>query len=329
MHWLKRNLFLALGGLVALGALGFGGFYLWTNVSENKKLETQLEEKKATLQKLYNADPFPSASNIAFARDDLKKVQAGMRKTRDYFTPLPYEKVTGQDFKTLLDTTLYELREKANQTSVQLPSKIYAFSFSAQKDKFVFATGSFPTLSEQLAEVRAICTILFDAKINRLINVRRSRVTTDDPPGSNDYLELRPEDNDLTGTRASPYQVEFQSFSPELAVVLGTFCKSTNGFLVKAIQVEPVAEAVGAGGPGPGVVVPAAPVNAPQPQPPLRVVPPGVIPSRVPPPGTPPPGPAIVRPPGAGAPATEGLKTVLNEHLLKITFLIDVVKPSK
>ncbi len=335
MLWIKRNLFLALGGLVALGALGFGGFYLWKNVSENKKVETQLEEKKAGLQKLYNADPFPSTNNIASARDELKKAQAAMRKIKEYFTPLPYEKVTGQAFKTLLDTTLYELRDKAQQTSVLLPSKTYAFSFSAQKDKFIFAEGSFPALSEQLAEVRAICTILFEAKINRLINVRRTRVTTDDPPGSSDYLELRAESNELTGTLASPYQIEFQSFSPELASVLGSFYKSTNGFLVKAIQVEPVTESGIVGGPGPMATAPGTPANVPQPpaQPPPqpRVPPPAVPVPRVPPTGAPPaqPGPAIVKPPGPVAPAAEGIKTVLNEKLLKITFLIDVIKPSK
>ena len=331
MLWIKRNLFLALSGLVALGALGFGGFYLWTNVSENKKVENQLEEKKAVLQKLYNAVPFPSTNNIAIARDDLKRVQAAVRKTKEYFTPLPYEKVTGQAFKTLLDTTLYELRDKAQQTSVLLPSKTYAFSFSAQKDKFNFADGSFPALSEQLAEVRAICTILFDSKINRLINVRRTRVTTDDPPGSSDYLELRVEPNDLTGTLASPYQIEFRSFSPELASVLESFYKSTNGFLVKAIQVEPETEPVGVVAPGTTGAPPSAPAGVTQPPPQPRVPPPGVPIPRMPPAGAPPaqPGPAIAKPPGAVAPASEGIKTVLNEKLLKITFLIDVIRPSK
>ncbi len=331
MLWIKRNLFLALSGLVALGALGFGGFYLWTNVSENKKVENQLEEKKAVLQKLYNAVPFPSTNNIAIARDDLKRVQAAVRKTKEYFTPLPYEKVTGQAFKTLLDTTLYELRDKALQTSVLLPSKTYAFSFSAQKDKFNFADGSFPALSEQLAEVRAICTILFEAKINRLINVRRTRVTTDDPPGSSDYLELRVEPNDLTGTLASPYQIEFRSFSPELASVLESFYKSTNGFLVKAIQVEPETEPVGVVAPGTTGAPPSAPAGVTQPPPQPRVPPPGVPIPRMPPAGAPPaqPGPAIAKPPGAVAPASEGIKTVLNEKLLKITFLIDVIRPSK
>ncbi len=331
MLWIKRNLFLALSGLVALGALGFGGFYLWTNVSENKKVENQLEEKKAVLQKLYNAVPFPSTNNIAIARDDLKRVQAAVRKTKEYFTPLPYEKVTGQAFKTLLDTTLYELRDKALQTSVLLPSKTYAFSFSAQKDKFNFADGSFPALSEQLAEVRAICTILFEAKINRLINVRRTRVTTDDPPGSSDYLELRVEPNDLTGTLASPYQIEFRSFSPELASVLESFYKSTNGFLVKAIQVEPETEPAGVVAPATTGAAPSAPAGVTQPPPQPRVPPPGVPIPRMPPAGAPPaqPGPAIAKPPGAVAPASEGIKTVLNEKLLKITFLIDVIRPSK
>jgi hypothetical protein len=167
---------------------------------------------------------------------------------------------------------------------------------------------------------------LFEAKINRLINLRRTRVTTDDPPGSGDYLELRAEPNELTGTLASPYQIEFHSFSPELASVLESFYKSTNGFLVKAIQVEPVTESGGGGGPGPPAPTPGGPANLPQPPPQPKILPAGVTPPGVTPAQ---PSPLIAKPPGAVVPAAEGIKTVLNEKLLKITFLIDVIRPSK
>ena len=61
----------------------------------------------------------------------------------------------------------------ANQLSILIPDKKYAFSFEAQKDKLRFAPGGFPALPEQLAEVKAITQVLFDAKINKLVNVRR------------------------------------------------------------------------------------------------------------------------------------------------------------
>src|SRR6266436_3995788 len=118
MLWIKRNLFVAVGGLIALGLLGFGIFYLLTNVTENKRVESGLEEKKDQLQKLYNLDPFPSTTNIAMAKAELQKVRAAVNKTKEYFTPIPYPKVTGPAFRSLLETTIYELQKKAEESSV-------------------------------------------------------------------------------------------------------------------------------------------------------------------------------------------------------------------
>jgi hypothetical protein len=294
MLWLKRNLFLAFGGLIAAGLLGFGGYYLWTNYSNNKKVEADLAEKKGTLTTLYGQTPFPSKTNIDIARLETKKLREAVTNLQQYFVPIPYPKVTGQEFQTLLANTIYALHTNAQARSVILPNKTYAFSFEAQKTLLQFAQGSFPALPEQLAEVKTICQMLFEAKVNKLVNLRRMRLTTDDPPGSNDYHELKAEKDPTTGAVSSPYIVEFQSFTPELGMVLENFNKSRHGLIVRSILVDGVAQ--------PAV----APPGQPQPPPP---------PAR---PGVP-----------ATAATTETLKTVLNEKLLKVMLLVEVVKLSE
>src|SRR6266481_5902874 len=220
MLWIKRNLFLAVGGLVALGLLGVCGYYFWINYQENIGIEGKLDEAKQDLKRLYELVPFPHETNIIAAKAELQRLQTAINQTKQSFSPLPYMRVKGQAFKPLLDTTIDELQKTAEHASVALPeTNRYAFSFTEQKKRLQFSEGSFPTLPEQLAEIKAICAILFEAKINKLTSLRRGRVTSDDPPGSNDYHEMKPDRTVASGAVASPVVAEFNAFSSELATV--------------------------------------------------------------------------------------------------------------
>src|SRR5437867_349241 len=167
MVWLKRNLFLVIFGVIALGLLGYSVMYFLGNSSRNKELTTQLDETKTKLDQMYKKTPFPNKSNIALARAELDRVRKEVTASKEFFKPIPYEKVADKDFRGLLDNTIFELQEKAKQVGAELPEKDYAFSFKAQRTLLTFAPGSFPALPEQLAEIKTICDMLFDAKINR------------------------------------------------------------------------------------------------------------------------------------------------------------------
>jgi hypothetical protein len=344
MLWIKRNLFLAVGGLIALGLLGFGGYYFWTSYQENNAVEEKLKEAKADLSRLYGLVPFPSKTNIDRAKEELRRVQGSIKVTQASFSPLSYQRVKGQGFKSLLDTTIDALQKHAEQKGVILPVQIagqitnrYAFSFAEQQKRLQFSEGSFPTITEQLAEIQAICTILFDAKVNKLTGLRRGRVTTDDVPTANDYHELCPNRTLPSGAVVSPYLAEFNCFSSELATVLEGFYKSPHGLIVKSLEVKPLEETAPAGVPGANPA--AVPVSSNAPVPPPRRIPPpatngvapavpGVAPGTVRPPGTPPPRTPTPKPgAAAAAPGSEILKTVLDEKLLKITLWVDVLKP--
>src|SRR5207248_8947402 len=203
--WIKRNLFLVVGGVLALGLLGLGGYYFWQSYDDSKSVEAKLEESKADLKRLTDLVPSANKENLEKARAEMQKLQAAITQTKTSFTPLPYQKVKGQVFKANLDTAIDELQKKAERARVTLPVPKYAFTFAEQQKRLQFSEGSFPTLTEQLAEIKAICGILFEAKINKLTGLRRGRVTSDDPPAAVDYHELKPERTLPSGAVVSPY----------------------------------------------------------------------------------------------------------------------------
>jgi hypothetical protein len=303
MGWVKRNLFLVIGGLLAIALLGVGGFYFWTNRQKNKEIETQLEANKSDLTRLVNQAPSPNATNIARAKQEVQTARAAVEQAKLFFSPIPFEPVTGQAFKSLLDQTIFDLHRKAEVASVALPSKDYAFTFAHQKTQLQFPAEAFPALPQQLAEIREICGILFDARVNRLITIRRSRLYVDEPLSQVDHHERQPEVNEAVGMAINPYEVTVHAFTPELATALQSFYKSTNGLVVKSIQVEIAPTAVDPNQP-PG----AAPLPGPT-----------AVRPTVPPPGAARPGAPAAKPP-------EAIKTVLNERLLKITMMIDVMR---
>src|SRR5687767_11489504 len=107
MLWIKRNLWLALGGLLAVVLLGAGLFYFWTNRQKNKQIEAQLEENKSTLTRLISQNPYPSPTNITRAKQELEQVRGAIGQGKHFFQPVPFEPVTGEAFKALLDNTIY------------------------------------------------------------------------------------------------------------------------------------------------------------------------------------------------------------------------------
>ena len=337
MLWIKRNLFLVVGGVAAVGLLVFGILYLLGNYQKNNAVEEELKQAKETLRRLSDLSPTANADNITKARAELDRVQKAINFTKTRFTPLPYDKAKGPAFKALLDTTVDGLQKAAAQAGVGLPlPKGYAFTFTEQQKRLQFSEGSFPTLTEQLAEIKAISTVLFNAKINKLTGLRRGRVTSDDPAGASDYHEMKPE-RSLGGAVLSPYIAEFNSFSTELASVLEGFYKSPNGLFVKAVEVKPLestnvfaqpAPVAAPVNPAPGAVPPGTARPTPR-----NLLTPGA-PGAPAAPGTPrplprPAGGGAAKPPGGGpgGASSEGFRTVLDEQMLKITLWIDVLKP--
>jgi hypothetical protein len=356
MSWVKRNLYFVIGTAVAVVLLGLAGWYLYSKWDLNNKNLDQLNEAYGKLKTLSQQNPHPGSgnvNNIETAKEQQKELRTFIQKTRNYFQKIPpipdVPKIRDQDFSEALTRAISQLRHDATNASVGLPPD-YGFSFEAERRKMIFDAPGLPLLAVQLGEVKAICDVLLQAKVNALDSLRRERVSSDDTAGSQtDYLTIASVTNELAVL--SPYEVSFRCFSPELAAVLGAFAASPYGFIIKTIAVEPAAplpEATAAA----VVQTPVAPVVP-------TYVPPPVVPRYQPEgessrrimtaPGVPPPPgssympnryapnpyptyPAPVQPvqPPAVAPGTPvargGLQTVLDERQLKITLLVESVK---
>jgi hypothetical protein len=324
MLWIKRNLFLAVGGLVALVLLGVGVYFFITAQQRNKSIEDALEQNKSELNRLQGQKPYPSPANITAAKKETERLRGAINQIHRFFTPVPAEKMTVVAFRSYRDNTLAELHRLAEQAKTTLPSRTYAFSFEAQRTKVEFKEGTFPAVPEQMAEVKALSKILFDAHVDPLVNIRRARVSKDDDDSSaaSDYLLLKVETNAETRTVRSPYEITFGCLSSDLAQVLHAVGESPHGFIVEAVHVEPAAAAP-AGAPG-AVPVNPQPGNPQQPRLPRPTPAPNQPPTgrpALPPSGAP---PAVARP-GAG----DRPIVLLKESRLKVTLLIYAIKAVK
>jgi hypothetical protein len=245
MTWIKRNLYFLILSVVGLVLLGGAGWYLYSQWKLNNDILSQLGEQYAELDRLAKETPHPGTpdgkvDNIKLAKEQQQQLREFIAKARKYFQPIPRipdePKVIGSDFSSALRRTVDQLQHDAANTSVTLQPK-YLFSFAAEYNSVVFAPGSLEPLSMQLGEVKEICEVLFQAKVNSLDGLARERISADDLQGPQpDYIEDHSVTNELAVL--TPYQITFKCFSPELAAVLSGLSSSPHCFLVKAINVS-------------------------------------------------------------------------------------------
>jgi hypothetical protein len=316
MGWIKRNLLFVVIGVVALGALGAAGYYIYTSWDANSAASTALDENYDKLNTLIQQKPSPGddkVDNTKIALEQEKQLRewiGGASASFQPVAPVPSSAPTIATFLGALQKTAEQLQHVADGAGVTLPPK-YEFSFTAEKDNFNINATYLPQLAQQLGEVKTIAEVLFSARVNNLDRIQRVRVTEQDATAQEDYLDVRPITNNLA--IITPYVVSFRCFTPELSRVISGFAKSSSGFIVKAVNVQPASasSAPGAEGMMPGAMPGGYPGMMPGAMPGGYA--PGVMPG------------AAVQPAQAAA-AKGGLQTVLKEQLLRVTLEVDLVK---
>jgi hypothetical protein len=238
MTWLKRNLFLVVGGLIVLGLLGFAGYNLYTKKQQVDAVTVDLNAQTEELKRLMTRNPHPDQDNIDAAKREQTKLADFLNQSRKYFVPvIAFDKLDSAAFKELLEKTITGLERGAEKTGVSLQPK-YNFTFSPQRTRLDFAPETLVPLATQVAEIKALCDVLYQARVHALVGLRRIPVAKEDE-GATDYLiGKKPVTNTVTGAIQSPYEVTFQGFSAELAAVLEGLYRSSNCFVVKNIDVQ-------------------------------------------------------------------------------------------
>jgi hypothetical protein len=312
MDWIKRNLLFVIGGAVALILMGLAGYYLYDGMGKNTEALDKLNQEYSTLSGLNTQNPHPGdekTDNIKAAKQQNTDVRAFITgKAASVFKPIPpipdSTNVDNSMLATAIRRTIDQMRTDARTRGVQLATNYY-FSFTVEGNRIMFDKAGLLPLSVQLGEVKAICDVLFAARVNAIDSIRREKVSVHDIEAqqSTDYLERNTVTNDVA--MVSPYEISLRCFSSEIAALLSGFANSPNGLIVRAINVEP-ASGVDSMGMGGGSEMPY-----------------GV-------PGRPYIREGEYRPPvptPTAAPQQKGgLPTLLDEKQLKVTLLIEVVK---
>jgi hypothetical protein len=316
MGWIKRNLYFFISSLVALGIMGWGGYYLYTQYSEEGQVAEEIKKQSAELDRLTKLKPNPgkaeagSIDNVKAARDQEAALRAYIAKVGPDFQRIPpipdvgAGNVPSREFLKQLDNTVAHLQRAADQNNVKLPPAYY-FTFQSQKNMAVITnTESVNQFAVHLGEVKVLSELLFDARVNELKSIRREMIP---PTDTNTWDFLGPDQHTVSTPLAdlTPYEVIFDCFSGDLANVMGNLANSPHGFVVKIIDVEPA-------GAGPDF----AASNQPTP-----TAPPG---SRF----APAPAGARAGAPGGGATGARGSSVpYLSERLLRVTLQIQLIKP--
>jgi hypothetical protein len=307
MSWIKRNLALVISGVIAIGLLGVGGWYLWSAVDNNNKVDNEIGQTKQEIERLLNMEPSPNKTNLDQAQRETARLHEFIGQAKRLFppTPAPAGPLNNESFKSLLETTVNDLHKQAVSVSIALPESAggsYYFTFENQRLPVVFPPESLRPLSERLHEVQFMMSVLIKARINRLNYIKRAMVPGERPQqgaqGSMaDYVNIPARTNAETGMVLWPYELEFDCFTSEIATVIEAFERAEYAFVVKAPQVTLADES------RTGEWRPRMPGN---------------------PPGNPPGRPGVPR---AVAPAPAELTTVINERLLHVLLRLDVIKP--
>src|SRR5580698_842710 len=247
MAWIKRNLFFTIGSLIAILLLGAASYYGFRSWRDNSSKMGQLQEAYNDLQSDLNKVPSPSDDNIAAAKDQEGQLRKWIGDAREHFKPVPPipnppdGNVTTEQFAGSLRKTIQDLQVEATNANVGLPPD-YSFSFAAERNLVTFAPGSLNPLASHLGDVKAICDILFDAKINALDGVQREMISDNDATGpQSDYLADKSQTGDFA--TITPYIITFRCFSADLGHVIAKMAATDYAFVVKGINVMPASGA--------------------------------------------------------------------------------------
>ena len=245
MVWIKRNLLFVLSAVVGLILMVGSGCFFYGNWSANRKAVEDFKRAQSELKALQNKKPFPTKEAIQEAKEAQKEVLDILYQFKAAFesaqeTPSLDEKT----FKSSVSGMLAQLQTLAVNSGVNLPQSDYAFSFSGLITKLNFPTNSIGPWVMQLHDVKSICSIVFNAKVNTLEGIRRVPVSTDEAAvGAGDFLPLNIVTNE--NIARAPYEVVVRGYSREIADVMNGFLRSTDCFIIKNIDIGPASGAAG------------------------------------------------------------------------------------
>ena len=240
MVWVKRNLGLVIGGVVALALLVVATVYLFSKRGEDQAVTAELDTATSRYQELLNRPVHPgdergNVNNIELAKDEVQRLQGFLSQVREKFgTSSVPTNISNREFRALLDNTINDLQRTADSLGITLPQKDYWFTFAPQRTAVEFK--SIDMLTHQLLDVKELCEILYEAKVQDLKGIRRVPASSEDNNAQDFMTDKKATTNEVA--IVTPYELKFQGFSSELARVLDRLVQAKRCFVVRSVAVD-------------------------------------------------------------------------------------------
>jgi hypothetical protein len=239
MSWAKRNLYFLISCVLAVGLLGAAGWYCYSSWQSNNSSWEKLNQDIDELTQLGNQKD-DKVDNIKTAGEQAREARGRAEALRKFFLPVPSipntNRIDDRGLARAVRDSITQMRVTAAQNNVMLPQD-FTFSFSAQREKAVYAASSAEQLAKQLGEIKVLCDTLFSNRVISIESLQRERTSDDAAAATGDYLDVMSVTNN--NIIVTPYQATFRCFSPELANVLTSFASQPDGIVVKALNIEP------------------------------------------------------------------------------------------
>ncbi len=267
MNWIKQNVGLVVGCVIALVLMCVAVWYMMSQIEKDREITAQLDSQRQLVRSLYTRDPHPGTDkvdNIGAVKKEQERVQEMVLGPMESYFPgfeIPTD-LSISSFKEILENTVSELQRDARYTGISLPSTdqgSYGFSFDDIRPRIDLEVDALRPLTFQLFQVREICEVLFESKIHGINAIKRIAVsdndaasagtstlgvtttgisTTSTASSTENYIEDVATQDPNINAIMMPYQISFQCFSSELARVMDGFNQSQHYFRIKWLAVE-------------------------------------------------------------------------------------------
>ena len=198
MNWIRSNLTLVFGGLIALASMGVSGQFLYSQIKYEQTAQERLDRGFRDLHRLKDHDPHPGdpelgIDNLSAIRKERKRIESELlAPLRQHFKSFDFpEGLNVSEFKQLLEQRLGVMRRMARASGTELPPEDpdYSFSFADSRKALSFENEErvVPEMTAQLIQLQELCQALFDAKVHRLNGVKRSNVAEEEEEDAGMY----------------------------------------------------------------------------------------------------------------------------------------------
>ena len=209
MAFIKKNLWLVIGGAVGLVLLLVACVYLFLHIRQYRADTTGVDSEQTRLMQLENRKPGPTDDNVRMVSSNLLVYESFQQKIMTALRQGQAEarKMQPVDFNSFLKSMVDEMNELAKKQGMTVPAKFdYGF-------KTYYSEGHLPTVDDvprltvQVQLVRALMEVLRIAKVSE-VNAIKRQIFEKGLPGPGAGVGVENQRGASTTAAVTPYPLE-------------------------------------------------------------------------------------------------------------------------